>query len=184
MHPNNKLYSQKSLLQLKRSQPQDHAMKPILWPVINRLLIELTSRFIHVQKILSFIIEYVTTGRIFQSEFSIFMKSRDHFDLNVGGIQGWKKFLRGCFFLSKNWNNFNRRSFVTFFGVWRRPIYSSYIYVRVKDGPNIADWSQRILQKYQRNIIKHAWIRASSLWSSSCRNQSIFVRPFLGKVLI
>ena len=55
--------------------------------------------------------------------------------------------------------------------------------VRVKDGSEIPDWSQRILHKYKRDINKHAWIR-ESLWKSSCRNQSIFVTPLLGKVLI
>ena len=42
---------------------------------------ELTSMFIHARKILLGIIEYVTTGRIYQNEFSISMKFRDHFDI-------------------------------------------------------------------------------------------------------
>ena len=37
--------------------------------------------FIHARKILLGIIEYVTTGRINQNEFSISMKFRDHFDI-------------------------------------------------------------------------------------------------------
>ena len=115
-----------------------------------------------------------------ETQGSFWLKHRLHF--------GIKKLFAWVFFRFKNWKcfsyNLDSRSFVTFFGVWRRPIYSTYIYVRVKDGPDIPDWSQRILQKYQRNIIKHTWIRASSLWSSSCRNQSIFVRSFLGKILV